>query len=96
MNYECFEGEGPMSGIPETKVYKVSELANDSAEKFGLAIGRKPSTARKKIDSFARAIIDPMEVGEEEYFPIPTSSGQTRTLVVKKLARDQFSVGIVD
>lgn len=98
MSYECtaFAGEGPMGAVLETKVYKVSELASHGAKKFGLAIGRKPSAARKKIDSFARAIIDPMKIGEEERFPIPSAGGQTRKLVVKKLAKDRFSLGIIE
>lgn len=94
--YTSFNGEGSMSDVLETKVYKVSELASGSAKKFGRVIGRKPQAARKKFDSFARAIIDPMKVGEAEYFPIPSTDRETRTLVVKKLAQGRFSVEIVE
>jgi hypothetical protein len=72
--------------------YRVAELARDRAEALGVAIDETPKIASKKFQSFTKAYLSRMKVGDEQVFPIP---GETRSFVLKKIDEEAFSIRVV-
>ncbi len=86
--------ERAMPAQKET-TYNISTLATERAAIFGQAINQSPNVASRKFRSFTKAYLSRMRVGEEQKFPIPSISGKRRSLVLKKLGDEDFSVRVI-
>lgn len=85
-----------MASLAAETRYKVSALAHERAAAFGEAIDEAPQVASEKFQKFAKAYLSSMEVGQEQLFPIPATSGGKHSFILKKLSDEEFSIRVVD
>ena len=77
----------------ETK-YTVSKIAKENANGFAKVINTSPNVASKKLRRITKAILSKMDVGQEQKFPIPSSTAR-KSFVIKKTGYEEFMITVV-
>ena len=80
--------------MTSSRVLDVAAFVSERASEYAKLSGESPRTATKKLRYFIRAILDTMDLYEEEEFPLPTINGKRETLTIKKVGGEEFSIDL--
>lgn len=75
-------------------MFDVGTFVKENTKEYGMAIGRKPTVASRKLRFFIKAFLDHMEVDEEETIPVRSDDGISELLVITKTGNQTFTLDI--